>query len=389
MQIARFHEAWVLTRPCYRGAIQEAMAKRPQENIHWVYFDLPRWTRWWYETDKGSHFHYYAWQIFAHFVGKRLHREVSFDLAHHVTIACYWMPSFLALLPIPLVWGPVGGGESAPDGLWDSFSLYGQVYETFRNLAQGLGRLDPFVRTTARRAKIGLATTAETEVRMRALGCRNTAILPAIGLPVADRAQLNNVAFRWTTPFRIVSVGNLLHLKGFGLGLQAFAKTKDQFPDSEYWIIGEGPERKRLETLARKLGITANVRFWGAMPRARVLEKLAECDALMHPSLHDSGGWVCLEAMAAGRPVICLDLGGAALQVTDDVGIKVLASTTDQAVRDLAAALCRIANNQALRARMSDASRRRVEDHFDWDKKGEFLAQIYADLAVQECPAAC
>ena len=48
---------------------------------------------------------------------------------------------------------------------------------------------------------------------------------------------------------------------------------------------------------------------------------------LIHPSLHDSGGWVCLEAMAAGRPVICLDLGGPGLQVTEKTGIKVKAST--------------------------------------------------------------
>src|SRR2546430_4418443 len=42
-----------------------------------------------------------------------------------------------------------------------------------------------------------------------------------------------------------------------------------------------------------------------------------------HPSLHDSGGWVCLEAMAAGRPVICLDLGGPGYQVTEESGIKI------------------------------------------------------------------
>ena len=65
-----------------------------------------------------------------------------------------------------------------------------------------------------------------------------------------------------------------------------------------------------MEKLARELGITANVKFWGGIRRAQVLEKLAECDVLIHPSLHESGGWVCLEAMAAGRPVVCLDLGG-------------------------------------------------------------------------------
>ena len=387
LQIGRFHEAWVLTRPCYRAAIQEAMAKRPQENVHWVYFDLPQWARWWNKNDRGIHFHYYIWQICAYFIGKRLHREIGFDLTHHVTNACYWMPSFLALLPIPLVWGPVGGGESAPRDFWDSFGFRGEIYETLRDLAQSLGRLDPFVRITARRARIGLATTAETEIRMRALGCRNTAILSAIGLPPIERIKLNSFALRCATPFRIISIGNLLHWKGFGLGVQAFARIQDQCPDSEYWILGEGPERKRLETLARELGIADKVRFWGAIPRAQVLEKLAECDVLLHPSLHDSGGWVCLEGMAAGRPVICLDLGGPGLQVTDDVGIKVAASKTGQAVEDLAAAVSRIANDQALRARMGEASRRRVEEHFDWDKKGELLAQIYSGLTVEELPS--
>ena len=57
---------------------------------------------------------YYLWQIGAYRIGKRLHQQVRFDLVHHVTFVNYWLPSFLALLPVPFVWGPVGGGESAP-----------------------------------------------------------------------------------------------------------------------------------------------------------------------------------------------------------------------------------------------------------------------------------
>ncbi len=53
------------------------------------------------------------------------------------------------------------------------------------------------------------------------------------------------------------------------------------------------------------------MKFWGFLPREEVLEKLSLCPVLVHPSLHDSGRCVYVEAMAANdRPVICLNLGG-------------------------------------------------------------------------------
>jgi len=69
----------------------------------------------------------------------------------------------------------------------------------------------------------------------------------------------------------------------------------------------------------------------------------------MHPSLHDSGGWVTLEAMAAGRPVICLDLGGPALQVSEATGIKIPAISPPQVVADLASALKQLAGDPSRR----------------------------------------
>lgn len=242
---------------------------------------------------------------------------------------------------------------------------------------------------TALRARIGLATTPETEARLQALGCRNTVVFSTIGLPNSERARLDKFPPRQDNPFRAVSIGNLLHWKGFQLGLRAFAKIQGQFPASEYWIIGEGPEEERLRRLAWDLGISEKVTFFGQLSRAEALEKLVQCDVLLHPSLHDSGGWVCLEAMAAGRPVICLDLGGPALQVTRETGIKVPASTPDQAVAGVAAAMLRLAIDPLLRIRMGRASKRRVEEHFDWDRKGEALERVYARIVREGCTRPC
>ena len=198
--------------------------------------------------------HYYLWQLAAYFVGRALHRKFRFDLIHHVTFVKYCVPSFLAMLPVPFIWGPVGGGESAPSAFWWSFSLRGKVFEVARYVARKVGEYDPFVRRTARRAVIGLATTEETAKQMRMLGCKQVFLLSAVGLSREEIQGLSSIPVRHEDPFRLISIGRLLDWKGFELGLRAFAKVQHQFPDSEYWVIGEGPERRRLETIAYRNG---------------------------------------------------------------------------------------------------------------------------------------
>lgn len=100
-QIASFaDEVWVITRANNRAGIEETLAKEPLPNVRWAYFDLPSWARFW-KGQRGVHLYYYLWQIGAYRIGKRLHKEVGFDLVHHVAFVTYWLPGFLALLPVP------------------------------------------------------------------------------------------------------------------------------------------------------------------------------------------------------------------------------------------------------------------------------------------------
>ena len=122
-QMARFHEVFLFTRPNHKELIDKTILKESISNLHCVYFDLPEWARFWRKEQRGIRLHYYLWQILAFFVGKRLHKETKFDFVHHVTFCSYWMPTFLALLPIPYIWGPVGGGESSPKNFFRSFSF--------------------------------------------------------------------------------------------------------------------------------------------------------------------------------------------------------------------------------------------------------------------------
>jgi glycosyltransferase involved in cell wall biosynthesis len=85
--------------------------------------------------------------------------------------------------------------------------------------------------------------------------------------------------------------------------------------------------------------------------------------------------------MAAGRPVICLDLGGPALEVTEETGIKIPAISPSQAIADLSVAMEELARDPARRSRLGQAGRARVSRLYNWEEKGKYLADLY-DQAV-------
>jgi glycosyltransferase involved in cell wall biosynthesis len=348
--------------------------------VKWIYFDLPGWARFWKKGSRGLRLYYFLWQLGAYFLSRRLNQRVRFEAAHHLTFGTYWLPSFLCFLPIPFFWGPVGGAESAPRLLRKSLGLRGRIYELLRDMGRAIGNANPLVRMNARRAALVLSKTQDTKDCLESLGAERVVVCSEVGLTAAEIYSMRGFPMRNGAPFRLLSVGRLIHWKGFALGLKAFAQFHRQFPASDYWIIGEGPERKSLERLARQLGVSKSLRFLGSLPRAQALEKLLECDVLVHPSLHDSGGWVCVEAMAAGRPVICLDLGGPATQVTVHTGIKVSAGSPTRVVQDLAMAMGELAQNRSYRERLGKNAQQRVQECFRWETKGEWIDRVYLSI---------
>jgi glycosyltransferase involved in cell wall biosynthesis len=382
LQAAKYHETWVFTRTFCRSFIEAELAHNPVPNLHFIYFDPFGWSEDWKGKQGLLQLHYYLWQIWAYFTARKLNREIGFDIIHHVTYVKHWSPSFLALMPQPFIWGPVGGAEAAPKPFWQDFSRRGKIYETLRELAQAVGERDPFVGLTARRSAIALATTEETAARLRWMKAKNVQIFSQVGLSRSEIEILEQYQLPLSNPVRFLSVGRLLHWKGVHLGIRAFALAK--LKQAEYWIVGDGPERQRLEALVAELGITDQVIFWGGLPRTSTLSKMGESHVLLHPSLHDSGGFVCTEMMGVGRPVICLDLGGPTTQITDETGIKVPAVDPDSAVQGLAEAIARLANDAELRSRMGEAGQKRVREVYDWDVKGKFFAQLCEDILAQQ-----
>lgn len=379
------HELWVITWHVHRAGIEAELSQRPLAGVRFLYYDLPGCSNLFQQGGMGTQVYYYLWQIGAGLAARRLHRRFRFDVAHHVTYATGWQPALVGLLPVPFVWGPVGGAETAPSSFAPGFTWKGRAYETLRSLVRRKAVIDPLVRLTAKRAGVALATTEESAAFLRRLGARNVDVCTQVALPDDEFHRLAQTPPPCSPAVRFLSLGRFIHWKGFHLSIEAFARAVGRLPDAEYWLVGEGPERERLERVAADLGVADKVRFYGWVPRDLAFGFFAEADVLVHPSLHDSGGYVCIEAMAAGRPVLCLDLGGPAVVVDVDSGIKVPAPSPAEAIDGLAEAMVVLGRDADLRCRLGEAGRRRVREQFLWSGRSRWMEQVYADL-IQGAP---
>jgi len=380
-EMSKYHEVWVLTRPDDgKEAIEAELQRNPNPNLHFVYFTLPIFGSLWRQGGSIAFLiHYYFWQIRAYFIARRLHEAIGFDISHHVTFVKYSAPSFLALLPIPFIFGPVGGAESAPTAFAENFRWKGKIYEFLRGLSQWFGERDPFTQMTVRRSVLSWATTPETAERLVKMGSSRVEVLSQVGLLPEEVTWIEQFSLSDRVPLRFISIGRLLHWKGFDLGLRAFAQA-DLPQEVQYWLVGSGPEQDYLQQLVVDLGIADRVKFLAEMPRQELFLNLGTCLALVHPSLHESGGFVCVEAMAAGRPVVCLDLGGPAVQVTEETGFKIPALSPEQAITGLAKAMIVLANDPELRSSMGRAGRIRVQEFYNWEVRGHQICQMYEDV---------
>jgi glycosyltransferase involved in cell wall biosynthesis len=176
----------------------------------------------------------------------------------------------------------------------------------------------------------------------------------------------------------IVTCGRLEPYKGHHVLLRACAALDRPV---RCVVVGEGPQRRRLEELAAELGIAERVEFTGPVPQARLAEIYGGADLFVLASVVLEGSGkrdvipnVLAEAMAMGVPVVSTDISGIAELVVDGVSGRLVAPND---VAALAAAIAELLEDGERRAALARAGRQRVEEIFDRDVNIEELAGLF------------
>jgi teichuronic acid biosynthesis glycosyltransferase TuaC len=177
---------------------------------------------------------------------------------------------------------------------------------------------------------------------------------------------------------RLLSVGNLISIKGHDLVLRAMAMLKHRLPNLQYEIVGDGPERRSLESAALRFEISERVHFRGRRSRQFVSEAVERCSVFVLPSSYEALGCVYLEAMSAGKPVVACR--GQGIQDIIHHGVNGwLTGVNDP--EDLSSSLTCLLGSERLRQRLGTAARQTVADKYTLAHQAEKLARIYRECA--------
>lgn len=185
----------------------------------------------------------------------------------------------------------------------------------------------------------------------------------------------------------ILSVGRLIERKGHDKVIESMPLVLSQFPEAVYLIVGDGPERSRLESLRDRLGLEKSVRFTGAVSDTDLLAfyKLATLFAMISrqpPDSHEVEGFgiVYLEANVSGLPVVAGRSGGVPDAVVDGQTGYLVDPFSPEAI---AAAIMRLLENPQLGQQLADFGRERAIKEFSWEQASDRLQKLTAEVGSE------
>tara|TARA_B100000959_G_scaffold265978_1_gene307986 strand:- start:111 stop:1028 length:918 start_codon:yes stop_codon:yes gene_type:complete len=294
-----------------------------------------------------------------------------------------WMPSGLAVLNIPFVWGPVGHHPKPPECI-DRSQAHADRSPFLRNVVtKGMQNLNLSTVMTRRRANIILAINQDIQHEMASKVSSETKVLlcaqNAVGREEIGRAK--RIEIDSEKPFKIVFAGRMVSIKGPDLVIDAFAQLIEQRPNRnlECHFVGSGPLEGYVKKRLNELHLHDKVFLHGLVSREKVLNIMNESNIFVFPSA-EGAGMVVLEAMAKGLPVVCLDYGGPGEYINESCGIRVRCGPREKTVREISCAMDLLSSDSGYFNQLSNGAIERIRTSYTWDHIAETMKKMYSDL---------
>ena len=303
---AGFH-VHAITKESNRSEIEAAP---PLPNVQWHFIDVPEsvgpMTT---GRTVGDTVHLFRWLRVARKLCASLASRGEIELTNFVTFSAFWMPVPLADLPVPHVFGPVGGGERVPKQLSGKFS--DRASADFRQFVQTSFTRTPEWRElvlspkttviSAGRATTDRLTQLGADVfETGATGCLTNSLIESL-----DKIQPIE-----EPGITLVASGRQLRWKGHDLAVAAMPSVLKEYPNARLEILGSGPEHDALKQQAVELGLSDNqVLFRTNISREEERRRIAGADAFIFPSRRDTGSTLIPLVQILGVPIVAFATG--------------------------------------------------------------------------------
>jgi glycosyltransferase involved in cell wall biosynthesis len=380
--LAQLHEVTLVGRSCYEEAL-----RRKQSPFHAIEAISMPWLdrgfAWMVRRIFKNNFHSRALTAFSYpfsiafewYAWRRMRTRIiagEFDIALRLSPIVSVLPSafpfFVRNWSVPFIIGPINGGLPWPPG-FSQASNQKALIDNLRNAYRFL----PFARSTYRRAAAIIAGSSQTYAEFS--GYREKLFfVPENGL---TRSLCSEAARprEGGGKLELIFVGNLVPYKACDLALRAAAPLLRN-GSAHFTVVGDGPERTRLEELTKSLGIEESVSFCGMVSHAEAMERLRSADVLVFPSVREFGGGVVFEALAVGAVPLVADFGGPGDTVRADVGYKVSLTDEKDVVSQIEKILAELAHDRNLLDRLRQQGMSYARECLTWEAKAQTVTRI-------------
>ncbi len=373
LEMSKHFELWVLTRESNRGTIEPWIATHPEfSGIHFLYFDLPKWARFWKKGMRGVRTYYNIWQLCTNRIVKRTMQENDIKIFHHLTYGnVLWKVSSYGRKQF-FVWGPVGGLETIPAEYSRQYARKSRIIEWVRRAAVKMLPLNFGFKKRCKNADLILCKTEITRDHIPARQRDKSVLFTDVA--VEKQPAVANADSKDNSAVEFITVGRLDAWRGFDLVIESFARVAKTNKKLHLTIVGKGADKARLKSIAESLGVQEQITFTGKVAMDEYYRLLATSDVVVNASLKEGAVTVSFDSMAMGKPLVCLDTTGYTRYFSNDYAVVIPRTGREEVIDNLTAAMTRFADADERTAIGEKA--RNAGAQFTWAARGEEFKEL-------------
>lgn len=374
LEMSKYFELWVLVHKEPVDDIEKYVKEHGiDKKIHFIYYDIPynslffkngrfRWVR----------TYYIIWTALANRIVKRTMKENEIKIFHNLTFGnAIWPVSKFGQKQF-FIWGPIGGVETIPRDYSYYYDTKSRIIEwTRRAMVKSLQWNIGFKRRCKNADLILCKTEAmrmaiPRKYRNKTVLFTDVAVEPQVASPKTENVEKEILQY--------ISVGRLDAWRGFDVLIESFSYALQVYPSMKLSILGEGTDRKRLESIIEKKQLQNSVSLLGNVSIVEYNRIISTCDVVVNSCLKEGAVTVSFDSMRYGKPLICVDSGGFTRYFSSDYAIVLPRQTRVELIQSMKKAILNLTDKK-LRHSMGELAHK-AGQQFVWEVKGTQIKNI-------------
>jgi len=376
LEMSKYYDLWVLTRLSNKQNIENwVVDNKYLNNVRFIYYDLPLLMRFWKKGMRGVRFYYILWQYFSNRLVKCTMQVNDIKIYHLLTYGNALWPASKYGQKQFFIWGPTGGLDTIASEYSKYYDLKGRLIEFFRRLIVKTLPVNYGFNRRCKNADLILCKTGFTKKRIPRKYQDKSIVFTDVAVDQDIRKSLFQTNDMDITNY--LTVGKLDAWRGFDLIIEAFELAILKNKRINLTIVGDGQDWNRLKKLIYSKGLSNHIRMTGKVTMKEYQQYMNETNVVINAALKEGAVTTSFDAMALGKPLICIDTQGYTRAFTNDYSIIIPQQKRKNIIKLLRDAILKL-TDQKIRKELSETALNNSEN-FSWENKGKEVYNLFEE----------